>query len=342
MWCPVGTGAFDLFMSTAYVRRDCSTQSTCIASDLLLRHVGPWLLLRSRSLAPSKMASRKLAVAEAMVKVTRLAAALAEAEMELTQLLEQESGQAQCSETRSPASTPVLSPSRASSPASQPAAAPPRGGGAVEPPPGPPVEPPPGITPHAKAMLSALHMALRAGGSSAGSSTTPADNAGEFAKFGDAMWVRAWLICGNRSPGWRCSTFTLSQGWTIDWSEGNSRQCCRSECHKKYRSGDVIVQLRLRDRDFFVRAETPVWEMRELEHKLRAPMSKRISDHILQTAMAELQPMRFEEVFRQATQEDVKPGVQWEKTFIVLDTVDHLHLPLWSWELIQALIRASA
>jgi len=327
-------------MSTAYVRRDCSTQSTCIASDLLLRHVGPWLLLRSRSLAPSKMASRKLTVAEAMVKVTRLAAALAEAEMELSQLLEPESGQAPC--FFSPASTPKRSPSRASSPASQPVAAPPRGGGAVEPPPGPPVEPPPGITPHAKAMLSALHMARRAGGSSAGSSTTPADNAGEFAKFGDAMWVRAWLICGNRTPGWRCSTFTLSQGWTIDWSEGNSRQCCRSDCHKKYRSGDVIVQLRLRDRDFFVRAETPAWEMRELKHQLSAPTSVRIPDHILQAATAELQPMRFEQVFRQATQEEVKPGVQWEATFIVVAAVDYLQLPLWSWELIQALIQASA
>ena len=104
----------------------------------------------------------------------------------------------------------------------------------------------------------------------------------------------------------------------------------------------MIVQLRLRDRDCFVRTENPAWEMRELQHQLSAPTSVRIPDHILQAATAELQPLRFEEVFRQATQEEVKPGVQWEKTFIVLDTVDHLHLPLWSWELIQALIQASA
>jgi hypothetical protein len=102
----------------------------------------------------------------------------------------------------------------------------------------------------------------------------------------------------------------------------------------------VIVQLRLRDRDFFVRANNPDWEMRELRNKLSAPTSVRIPDQILQAAMAELKPMRFEQVFRQATKNEVKPGVQWEATFIAVPDLDYLQLPLWSWELIQALIRA--
>ena len=72
------------------------------------------------------MAFRKLLVAEAKVKVARLGAALAQAEEELL-LASADSDSDQCSETRSPASVPVLSPSHASSPASPPPAATPSG-----------------------------------------------------------------------------------------------------------------------------------------------------------------------------------------------------------------------
>ena len=80
----------------------------------------------SRSLAPDKMAFRKLLVAEAKVKVARLGAALSQVEEELL-LASADSDSDQCSETRSPASVPVLSPSHASSPASPPPAATPSG-----------------------------------------------------------------------------------------------------------------------------------------------------------------------------------------------------------------------
>ena len=121
------------------------------------------------------------------------------------------------------------------------------------------------------------------------------------------------------------------------------KQCCGIACHTKHRSAyGQIVQLEIQNDSYFLWMDVCEWWNSDVLDGLRKMVTK--SDMTKESARAHLQSfhrLQFNQVFTQATQEQVKDGVQLSKTF-VLTTEGSVLLrtgTAWAWITLAGVIK---
>ena len=121
------------------------------------------------------------------------------------------------------------------------------------------------------------------------------------------------------------------------------KQCCGIACHTNRKSAyGQIVQLEIRNVSYFLWMDVCEWCNSAVLDGLRKMVTK--SDMTLESARAHLQSfhrLQFNQVFRQATQDEVKNGVQLSKTF-VLTTEGSVLLrtgTAWAWMTLAGVIK---
>ena len=103
----------------------------------------------------------------------------------------------------------------------------------------------------------------------------------------------------------------------------------------------MIVQLNIDGRDFFAKLECHQWYEHGLRDQLKMSSEKSsINVSIVNEYMAQLQPMTFDQTFRNCTLSEVRPGCDVERTYtLCAGDVVYNRLPLWSWDISGGLIK---
>ena len=185
--------------------------------------------------------------------------------------------------------------------------------------------------------------AASASGSSAtaSGSASVSGNAGEFWDLGNGMRLRAWYICRGGGDSCRCNTFTLADGWGVNWSTQSTDKCCIFECDTRYKTPmGMIGQLQVNNIDYFVRLDCHDWYENRFSSKLQnAVEGSTVSVQTAQDAAGQLRSRTFDSLFRMAMKKDVKAGVKNELTFILQNDKLFDEMPQWSWWLLCGVIK---
>ena len=220
---------------------------------------------------------------------------------------------------------------------------------------------------HAKLVAAPNHIAVRAGlvsamsvGTPTGSASAPTVSAsdsgsamsgaapprtasafaGPFTELGRGVRLRAWHICRAGGDGDKCNTFSLAHGWGVNYTTG-AKVCCNSQCNAKYRYGfGMIGQFQLQATDYFVRLDCHDWWEADFHDKLvNAVQGAKPLGADARRQFEELRPRKFDSLFRQAQQKDVKPAVDKQATFILLNDCLWDKLPEWTWPLLCGVLK---
>ena len=142
--------------------------------------------------------------------------------------------------------------------------------------------------------------------------------AGAFSELGHGVRLRAWHICRGGQEGDKCNTFTVAEGWRVNWTL-KQKTCCRASCDTKYKwPFGMIAQIQVQDTDYFVRTDCHNWWEADFEKGLVEAIEKsNLSMATARAAHGTLSRRTFDSLFRQATQEEVKVDVDANATFIV-------------------------
>ena len=127
------------------------------------------------------------------------------------------------------------------------------------------------------------------------------------------------------------------------WWDKGRKQCCGRSCDTKYKSAyGQIVQLEIQNVSYFLWVACFDWWNKDVLDGLRKLVSK--SEMTPESARAHLQSFHrlpFNQVFKQARQEQVKNGVQLTKTFVLTEAGSVLVNPgqAWAWMTLAGVIK---
>ena len=161
-------------------------------------------------------------------------------------------------------------------------------------------------------------------------------------EFGRHVRLRFWYLCLSGSMDPRCGLVTWSDDYGVWWEKGR-KQCCGISCHANYKSSfGQIVQLEIRSVSYFLWMDVCEWMNNNVLDGLRQMVNK--SEMTPVSARDHLQSfdkLQFNQVFTQATQEQVKNGVQLSKTFALTQEGSVLLRPgrAWAWMTLAGVIK---
>jgi hypothetical protein len=161
-------------------------------------------------------------------------------------------------------------------------------------------------------------------------------------EFGPHVRLRFWYLCLSGPTDSRCGLVTWSDDYGVWWEKGR-KQCCGISCHANYKSSyGQIVQLEIRSVSYFLWMDVFTWWDNNVLDGLRQMVNK--SEMTSVSARDHLQSfdkLQFNQVFTQATQEQVKNGVQLSKTFALTQEGSVLLRPgrAWAWMTLAGVIK---
>ena len=117
--------------------------------------------------------------------------------------------------------------------------------------------------------------------------------------------------------------------------------CTRKDCWKKYKAGyGMIVQMRLRGIEYFIRAECKDWDARDLQACMIEDVhSAYKTPEEVYAALERIRPTNFGDLFRQATVAEVNRGVGPTATYIVRSQELMNNMPEFTWEMIFSVVK---
>ena len=164
------------------------------------------------------------------------------------------------------------------------------------------------------------------------------DLRGPFMKFGRVR-IRLWYVClaGGDFP---CGIMTTDERFKYDWSVTPVRTgCCAKDVTHIYRQKwKSIMQISVLGEEFLTTMDAPTWNTDILMYQgicKQAEMARYSESHV-KKEIREARKFTFEQVFRRAQKDEVKPCVDLQKTWVLKPNIP---LPDWDLHLLHGVVK---
>jgi hypothetical protein len=172
-----------------------------------------------------------------------------------------------------------------------------------------------------------------------GSPIPPVGNLrGPCMEFGKVR-IRLWNVCfaGGEFP---CGIMTTDKRFKYDWSVTPARaECCAMGVKHFYRhKWKSIMEISALGKQFLTSMDPLTWSTDILMYQgiCRQAEMARCSESKVKKEIREARKFTFEQVFRRALKDEVKPGVDLEKTWFLRSNIQ---LPDWSFDLLYGVVK---